>query len=755
MPNDVISRDVTETHETGTSVQDGQEEKGKLQFDIIGMHCVNCSQTIERALKRSPGILKVSVNFSTENGMVEYDDTLLNKKKIYELVKNAGYKAIDKREEGEKRAIAKEERNWFLISLALTIPILWIMGFNPISHEAMHLDRTSLLIIFLLSTLAQFTAGWTFYSGAYHSLKNRSTNMDVLICLGISAAYGYSVLTTFFIEGQHFYETAPLLLMFVRFGKLLEARAKGKASQALEKLLALQADKARIIIDGVEKEVPASQVQVGDLLLVKPGEKIPVDGEVIEGRSSVDESMITGESIPVEKGVGDSVTGATINKSGMLKIRTTKVGKDTLLAQIVKMVGEAQADKAPIQRFADTVSNYFVPIVVAISLISFSFWYFVIGSGFLFAFSVMIAILVIACPCALGLATPTAIMVGSGMGLKRGILFKKASVLENISKIQAIMFDKTGTITKGVPEVVDIVSANGLQEREILQYALAAEKLSTHPLAEAVVRKGEEWNLLSDGEIEEYDERPGHGVVCRYKGDTLRVGSLKLLDEAGIEATSLQERLFTLASQGKSTIYVAHGKALLGVIALADMIKPSSKEAIEKIKGLGIETYMISGDHRIVAEAVAKQVGIDEVEAEVLPEEKIEIVRKVQKGGLKVAMVGDGINDAPALAQADVGIAIGSGTDVAKETGDVVLVKDDLMDVYRAIQLGRYTLARIKQNLFWALFYNCLGIPVAAGVLYPFLHTLLKPEWAGLAMAFSSVSVVTSSLFLKRHDSRL
>jgi Cu+-exporting ATPase len=604
--------------------------------------------------------------------------------------------------------------------------------------------------MFVLASIVQFTAGQTFYRSAYHSLKNHTANMDVLVALGITAAYGYSVMTTFpsvFFEGPTFFDTSALLITFVRFGKYLEARAKGRAGAALKRLLELQADKARILVAGQEKEVAASSVEVGDIVIVKPGEKIPVDGKIIAGKASVDESMLTGEGVPVEKGVGDLVAGATINRSGSIQVETTKIGKDTVLSSIVRMVAAAQGVKPPIQRLADVISHYFVPVVVITSIVTFLIWYIGLQAGFVFAFTAAIAVLVIACPCALGLATPTAIMVGSGVGLEKGLLFKSAAALEGIAKLQVIAFDKTGTLTKGQPEVTDIIAYAPYNEHQVLEVAAAGENSSLHPLAQAVVAKAKDYGLpIAD--VEEYHEEAGFGISCVYQGQQLLIGNKKLLVEHTIMSDQADYASKALAEGGKTISFVVLNGKVIGLIGLADVLKDSAKEALGRLDEMGLKTLLITGDNAQAAKAIAKQAGIREVIAEVLPQDKIAVIKRYQEQGLKIAMVGDGINDAPALAQADVGVAIGSGTDIAKETGDVILVKNDLCDVARAISLGRKTLRKIKQNLFWALVYNVMGIPIAAGILYPFIGQLLPPEWAGLAMAFSSVSVVTNSLLL-------
>lgn len=729
------------------------EDSGKQQFKVNGMTCTNCALAIEKKLKGTAGVQNAAVNFASETVTVEFDPRLVNMSKIFEQVRDAGYTPLESKDENQDDRTAIKQRNWLIFSAVLSFPIMPLM-YLPMA-------RTLMYMILALATIVQFTAGWTFYRGAYHALKNRSANMDVLVALGITAAYGYSLMTTLhmfyptiFFKGPNFFDTSALLITFVRFGKYLEAKAKGRAGQALKKLLELQADKARLLVHGEEKEVAASDLIIGDIVIVKSGERIPVDGEIVEGQASIDEAMLTGESIPVDKGVGESVIGATINRSGSIKVRTTKTGKDTVLSGIIKMVEDAQGVKPPIQRLADTISNYFVPTVIAISIMTFLVWYFALQSTFVFAFTAAIAVLVIACPCALGLATPTAVMVGSGVGLNRGILFKSAAVLEGIAHLQVIGFDKTGTLTKGTPAVTDIIPYASYSKQDVLKIAGAGENPSLHPLAQAVVAEAKKEHFAIP-DVTEYREEGGYGVTCSYEGQTLLIGNIKLMNLNSVDVKAAEQDFQRLAETGKTTSFIALGGRVIGLIALADVVKDSTKEAIDRLHQLGIKTFMITGDNKKVAHMVGEQVGIDEVIAEILPQDKINIIKKYQDQGFKVAMVGDGINDAPALAQSDIGIAIGSGTDVAKETGDVVLVRNDLLDVERAIRLGRKTLSKIKQNLFWALIYNTIGIPIAAGVLYPLTGELLPPEWAGLAMAFSSVSVVTSSLMLKRYDRKL
>lgn len=746
--------------ETSTGIKDlgygeqGKEsEDGKQQFKVSGMTCGNCALTIEKKLKGIPGVQMAAVNFASETVTVEYDSRTLRLSDIFEKVKDAGYIPLENPDEYDDDLDAVRQRNWLIFSAILAFPIMPLM-YLPMSRPIMY-------TIFVLATVIQFTAGWIFYRGAYHALKNRLANMDVLVAMGITASYGYSVMTTInmwypdlFFQGPNFFDTSALLITFVRFGKYLEAKAKGRAGQALKRLLELQADKARLLVNGEETEAAASELKIGDVVIVKPGERIPVDGEIIEGHASIDEAMLTGESIPVDKGAGDPVIGATINRSGSIKVKITSTGKDTVLSGIIKMVEDAQGVKPPIQRLADLIANYFVPAVVTLSTITFLIWYFALHSSFVFAFTAAIAVLVIACPCALGLATPTAIMVGSGVGLNRGLLFKSAAVLESISSVQAIGFDKTGTLTKGTPEVTDIIAAAPYKEKVLLQIAASGENPSIHPLAQAVVARARK-EEVEIGEVEDYQEESGHGISCSYQGKPLLIGNMKHMVKYGIDLEDIAQSFQRLAGEGKTTMLVAYDSHVIGLIALADVLKETTRDAIKRLQKLGLKTFMITGDNKMVAQVVGQQLGIDQIEAEILPQDKINIIKKYQEQGLKVAMVGDGINDAPALAQADIGIAIGSGTDVAKETGDVILVRNDLLDVERAIRLGRKTLSKIKQNLFWALIYNLIGIPVAAGVLYPLTGKLLPPEWAGLAMAFSSVSVVSNSLLLKGYGKKL
>lgn len=716
---------------------------GDIRFGVRGLHCASCVATLEKKLLADPAVKSAVVNLAREEAYVAYDPDRIDRQRIFQLVVDAGYRPVEAgQEKGEAERLAAE-RNWFLFSLAASLPLMLTMSL----HHVPWIAWANLV----LATAVQFSAGLTFYRGSWYALKNRSANMDVLVALGTSAAYFYSLLAFFGVFGparEMFFETSAMLIAFIRLGKYLEARARGRAGDALKKLLRLQADRARLVTGEGEKEIPSSMVKAGDVLLVRPGETVPVDGIVLEGASSIDESLVTGESLPVEKEPGTSVTGATINRTGVLKIRAIKVGEETLLNQIVRMVQQAQADKAPIQRFADRVSGVFVPVVIALAAVTFLVWYFGIGREFLFAFKLAIAVVVIACPCAMGLATPTAIMVGSGVGLQRGILIKRGSVLENITRVRAVLLDKTGTLTRGEPALTDLAPLPGIDRRQLLQKLATAESQSNHPLAQAAMRAAAEAGL-SPERVTAYEEEGGFGITCRTDGGPILAGNGRLMQRSGIPTEPLDAAMAAPYSEGKSIIYVAADGRLLGAAAFADLLKEHSAAAVAELKRLGISSFMITGDHREVAAAVARQAGVDGFEAEVLPDRKQQVVKEYQQRGLYVAMVGDGINDAPALAQADLGIAIGAGADVAKETGDVVLVRNDLMDVVRAVRLGKGTLAKVKQNLFWALFYNILGIPIAAGVLSP-LGITLKPEFAGLAMAFSSVSVVTNSILLKR-----
>ena len=721
----------------------------KERFDIAGMNCANCAATIEKRVRELDGVDEVVVNFARNSGQASYDPARIGPAEIYAAVRNAGYRAWPQEQRTESRTQAakqaRRERLNLIIAASGAVPVMLLMFF-PVFGAA------TPWVIAALATVVQFSAGLGFYISAWTSLRNRAANMDVLVALGITAAYTYSVLALFGVLGPDaaaFFETSAMLIMFIRFGKWMESRAKGKAGAALERLLHLQPDRAVLYADGAEHEVDVGAVKPGDVILVRAGEKIPVDGIVLEGEAAVDESMLSGESVPLSKEAGANVKGATINRSGRLLIEATRVGDETALAQIVRMVEEAQGDKAPIQRIADRVSNYFVPAVLLAAVSTFMVWLLVLDSTFLFAFRMGISVVVIACPCALGLATPTAIMVGSSVGLEHGILFKKAAVLEQMSRLKVLLFDKTGTLTSGSFRVQEVYAAEEISEHEVLRLAACIEEGSNHPLARSIVSQARERGLTWDT-LANIEELGGQGLLAQVEGRQYLCGQQDLLERYAVDMTPVQQQAHKLASAGNSLVFLARERAVLGIIALGDDIKPGAAEVIEDLHHLGLHCVLLSGDRRAAATAVAKRIGIEQVEAEVVPEQKLEVVRRYQTGSTFVGMVGDGINDAPALAQADIGIAIGSGTDVAKETGDMILVKDNLRDIERGIRLGRITLNKIKQNLFWAFFYNTLGIPLAAGALYPAFGLYLKPEFAGLAMAFSSVSVALNSLLLRR-----
>jgi Cu+-exporting ATPase len=759
---------------------------GTITLGIIGMTCSSCATVIEKTLNKVTGVQSAAVNLASETATVGFDPAVVGVDTLIGAVKNAGYDAIlrvetgtveDEKSEDLQRAAQQKrlahEKFLFVFALTLSIPAFLISMVPPFmtvipTAVAQLLANTvggswdpmmvAKYMAFILITPVQFYAGAQFYRGFWHALKRRTGNMDTLIALGTSAAYFYSVAATFVpsLEGQPvFYETAGLLITFVILGKLLEARAKGKTSDAIKKLMGLAAKTARVVRGGIEQDIPVEQVVAGDIVVVRPGDKVPVDGILVEGRSSVDESMLTGESIPVEKNVGDSVIGATMNKLGSFKFRATKVGKDTALAQIVKLVEDAQGSKAPVQRFADRISSIFVPAVVSISILTFLTWMFVVpnfvgpafyasSSPFVLALLAGTAVMVIACPCALGLATPTAIMVGTGKGAENGILIKSGDALETAYKIKAIVFDKTGTLTHGKPVVTESEMFSAGDPTAFYRLAAALEKSSEHPLAEAIVNHANETGLTLPS-VEDFAAIPGHGVEGNVDGHRVALGNRKLMVRENVDVSPWAARMEQLESEGKTVMLTAIDGLPAGLIAVADTLKDNSKEAVARLTAMGVEVFMITGDNRRTAEAIAIQAGIpaDHVLAEVLPENKAEEVSKLQAKGLTTAMVGDGINDTPALAQADIGIAMGAGTDVAMETGGIVLIKNDLRDVVTAIELSRATMRKIYQNFFWALGYNTLGIPIAA-------LGLLNPIVAGGAMALSSVSVVSSSLLLRR-----
>jgi Cu+-exporting ATPase len=718
----------------------------KAELKVVGMTCAACSARVEKKLNSLAGVYGAGVNLATERATFEFDPAQITLKEIEKAIDDLGYQAfsmgdesVDREREARENEISYQKRR-LIISSILSAPLLLVMIFDwlgihlPISMKQMHWGS------FILATPVQFYAGLQFYKGAYKALKNGSANMDVLVSLGTSSAYFYSIVLLSQNSMYSYFEVAAVLITLVILGKTLEARAKGKTSEAIKKLIGLQAKTARVVRDGTEQDIPLEDVKTGDLVLVRPGEKIPVDGIVKEGRSAVDEAMLTGESIPVDKQPGDTVIGATINKNGALKFEATKVGKDTALAQIIRLVEEAQGSKAPIQRVADQVSAYFVPVVVALAIITGVTWYFV-SANFSQALVGFVSVLVIACPCALGLATPTAIMVGTGKGAENGILIKGGEHLEKTHKLTAVVLDKTGTITKGRPDVTDIIGVNGFENLEILALAGAAEKNSEHPLAEAIVKAAQAQGLAVEPATD-FEAIPGHGIMAMVGGRRILLGNAKLMAKNNITFGDTEQQIEALEAEGKTVMSLAVDGLPAGIVAVADTVKEHSAEAIAELQGMGISVYMITGDNERTAHAIAGQVGITNVLAEVLPENKAQEVDRLKAAGYVVGMVGDGINDAPALATADVGMAIGTGTDVAMEAADITLMRGDLRSIVASIKLSRATMGIIKQNLFWALIYNTLGIPLAA-------FGILSPIIAGTAMALSSVSVVSNSLRLK------
>ncbi len=741
----------------------------QASLSITGMHCASCSALITRKLKKTPGVEDANVNYAANKAQIRFDPAQVQEEGLIAAVKAAGYGA-EIRDEHSHHGVETDRkrreaevigyRNKFLIGLILSLPMLYFMlgDFVPSLPFIKLLMPFAGIASLILATPVQFWLGAGFYRGFWSSLKMHTFSMDSLIVIGTSTAYFYSLFnfaSHIFTErtilgGMHdlYFEVAAMLITFVLLGKWLESRAKGATSEAIQKLMGLQAKTARVLRDGQPVDIPIEQVKAGDIIVVRPGEKIPVDGVVLKGLTSVDESMLTGESLPVEKKESDRVFGATMNGNGSIEFRAEKVGSETALAQIIRFVEEAQGSKAPIQAFADWVSSWFVPAVIIIAIVTFIIWMF-IGAEFTFALLSAVSVLVIACPCALGLATPTAIMVATGKGAENGILIRGGEPLEAANKIQVIVFDKTGTLTKGKPEVTDViqVETQNLASLQVLQIAASLEQGSEHPLAESIVNHAKEKQLTLDA-CEAFKAIPGHGIEGILAGKKYFFGNRKLMEAFGIDVTSIESRLQTLEEQGKTAMILSDEHQVLGIVAVADTLKETSKEAVDSLRKMGIEIYMITGDNTRTARAIALSMGIQNVLAEVLPEQKAAEVKKLQKSGKRVAMVGDGINDSPALAQANLGIAMGSGTDIAMETGGIVLVKNDLRDVVTAIKLSRATVNKIHQNMFFALFFNVIGIPIAARAFISF-GVVLRPELAGFAMAFSSVAVVTNSLLLK------
>lgn len=724
----------------------------KETLKISGMSCAACSARVEKVLGRMDGVYSAVVNLASEKASVEYDSSKIKVSDIIKAVDSIGYKAeradeiSSDREKEQREKEIRRLRLELVISAVLTAPLLFsmLLMVTGIDIPFFHNEYFQLII----ATPVQFIIGFRFYRNAYHALRSRSANMDVLIAMGTTASYFFSIYNAFFAGHGHemkelYFETSAVIITLILLGKYLEAVAKGRTSEAIKKLMGLQAKTARVVRDGEEEDIPVEQVVPGDVIIVRPGEKIPVDGKILEGNSAVDESMLTGESIPVEKKAGDFVVGATINRFGTFRFEATRVGKDTVLSQIIRMVEEAQGSRAPIQKIADKVSGVFVPAVLGIALVTFLAWYLISGD---FAQAVVsaVSVLVIACPCALGLATPTAIMVGTGRGAENGILIKGGEHLEMMCRLNAVVLDKTGTVTKGQPEVTDVIPLGNMERGYVLRLAAVAEKNSEHPLGEAIYEYGiKEANTIPDAE--QFGAIPGKGVRAVVDEREIYIGTRMLMQETGIDTEPAEAVIAGLEDEGKTAMLMAADGRLEAVMAVADTLKEGSKEAIDELKKMGIEVYMITGDNKRTAASIARQAGIANVLAEVLPEHKAEEIRKLKDQGKKTAMAGDGINDAPALAAADIGIAMGTGTDVAIEAADITLLRGDLMLIPAAIRLSRMTMRKIKQNLFWAFIYNIIGIPFAA-------FGLLNPMIAGGAMAFSSVSVVTNSLSLKRFD---
>lgn len=737
-------------------IKEKESVENKITLRVSGMTCAACSARVEKKLDSLEGVKAANVNLGTEKATVEYLPEQITVADLIKAVRSVGYEAeivedISRDQEmEEKEAEIQNLRILLVISIALSLPLLLsmllsILGWDWAGTAWLHNQYFQLII----ATPIQFLIGARFYQQSYYALRSGSANMDVLIAMGTSAAYFFSLYNVFFEEvglgmmKSLYFETSAIIITLVLLGKYFEAVAKGKTSEAIRKLAALQAKTARVVREGVEVDIPIEEVEIGDIVIVRPGEKVPVDGRIVEGHSSLDESMLTGESIPVDKQIGDMVFGATINKFGTFKLEATRIGKETALAQIIKMVEDAQGSKAPIQKIADQVAGVFVPTVLAIAAVTFVIWY-LLGQGINQALFSAVAVLVIACPCALGLATPTAIMVGTGKGAENGILIKGGEHLEAAYKLNAVVVDKTGTITKGIPELTDVLSLGDLEPDDILQLASIAEKRSEHPLGVAIAARAiEVFGQLS--EPDSFEAIPGRGVQAVVDGKTVYVGTRRLMREKGIDIEGLESRITELEDQGKTAMLMAVEDKLAGILAVADTVKESSPEAIADLQNMGIEVYMITGDNHRTADAIARQVGIRHVLAEVLPENKAEQVNQLQAEGKIVAMVGDGINDAPALATAHIGMAMGTGTDIAMEAADITLMRGDLRTIPAAIRLSRQTMRKIKQNLFWAFIYNIIGIPIAA-------LGMLNPVIAGAAMAFSSVSVVTNSLTLRRFN---
>ena len=741
----------------------------KTTIAIEGMHCAACVAKVESALRAVSGVSEANVNFSTEQAIVTYDESLSGLESLHRAIVDAGYEPMAAVESREARIAAQEEahrlelsqlKRKIVVSAVVSLLSMGLMFYHPHALSAL---RLKLVFLLIATTPIQIWAGWHFHRGAYNALKRLSADMNVLVSVGTFAAYGYSLIVTIasFLSptpsGANYYETAAMIIALILVGKFLETRAKGRTSEAIKKLVGLQPKSAHILRDGSEIEIPIENVQVGDQVVVRPGERIPVDGVVRDGSSTVDESMLTGESMPVTKNTRDEVIGGTINKTGSFVFEATKIGEDTVVAQIIALVEDAQGSKAPVQRLADRIAGIFVPIVIGIAALTFVVW-MLVGPSFTLALQNFIAVMIIACPCALGLATPTAIVVGTGRGAELGVLIKGGESLETVHRVTTIAFDKTGTLTRGEPTVLDVLTFSGHREEDVLSIAATVESRSEHPLSQAIVRaytdRFPDTRLMNEEAIEnlhDFEAIAGHGIRAIVNGQLVHIGNRRLMEDVGVELPTDGIKMESkLSHEGKTLVWVAIDKRIVGLIAIADPLTAQAAGAVGALRDMSLETVMLTGDNENAARTIAETVGIDQYQAEVLPEDKANRVRELQETGKVVAMVGDGINDAPALAHADVGIAIGTGTDIAIETADITLIKGDLMNVVTAIKLSYRTFRTIRWNLFWAFFYNVLGIPIAAGVLYPILNGfLLNPMIAAGAMACSSVFVVTNSLRLK------
>ena len=783
------------THQSGTE---------HASFRLGGVHCLGCADAVEQALREQPHVTNVRLDWKNDVVHVGYDRASIGPEAIEEVIAQTGCDCVPVDEEqpevvasperrmrhlghgvdaqpiamgtkhdrmqyempatgaehedhmghdmsdpGTAAAMERDMRNKFFVALLLTIPTVLYspLGMNLLGVRLPTFGLGENVIMLLLSTPVVFYSGWIFISGSYHSLRRRTLNMSVLIATGVLAAYLFSVLITF-LGGETFYEAAAMLVTFVLFGHWMEMRSRRGTNDALRALFDLVPPQATVIRDGEELTIPSSEVRLGDVVVLRPGDKVPVDGEVTEGETSIDEALVTGESVPVMKRPGDAVIAGSINRSGSVRFRATAVGADTTLAQIVELVQQAQNSKAPGQRLADRAAEYLVILAVGSGVVTFLVWYFFGGAALITAMTFAISAVVIACPDALGLATPTAVAVGTGIGARHNILIQDAATLENVSRIDTIILDKTGTLTEGEPSLTDVVTEDGRSEEDLLQLVAPAEKNSEHPLAEAIVAEARDRGI-EPGDAARFEAVAGHGIRAQVDGHAVLVGNLKLMDDSGVDVFTLEERAATLAQEGKTPMFVAVDGKPSGLVAVADRIKPSARETLRRLKRMGIEAVMITGDNRRTAEAVARELGIERVFAEVLPADKARYVRQLQAEGKDVAMVGDGVNDAPALAQADIGIAIGAGTDVAIETAKVVLMKSDPLDVTRAVVLSKATVRKMKQNLVWASVYNVLAIPVAAGVLFPAYGIMLRPEWSALLMSVSSIIVAVNAVLLK------